>query len=379
MIRRRWRGWQLMGGTIASVAVLALTGCASNARAGAGAVPTLQIDYPDFQLTPGPTFSMPDNAVPLYVATSPLPTASQSAEVWTWPTGPASARVVKTLARELGLTGDPQQVADGWEVGSPAAMVRVYDDPGWPWSYTTDKTPAWWTFATCNRSGMFGPYFTCNETPTLTPTPPSPAGSPSPRPTISGPGVDQASAIARPLLAALGVTDPVSVSNIGDDGTTTLNVTPSVQGMLTKGIEIQIQVDSTGVVAAAGRLASPKPGAVYPLISAMEAFDLSNGWMGPTCFAEELPVPSTSAPPFAKTGCQPSVPENVSGAVLGLELEWQNEQPILLPAWFLTVEGRDDPVLATVAIDRAYLAGPPSYSSPPSPTPNIPPSPVPSP
>jgi len=107
----------LIGGTIASAAVLALTGCASSARAGADAVPTLQIDYPDFQLTPSPTFAMPDNAVPLYAATSPLPTASQSAEVWTWPTGPASARDVKTLAKELDLTGDPQQVADGWEVG----------------------------------------------------------------------------------------------------------------------------------------------------------------------------------------------------------------------------------------------------------------------
>jgi hypothetical protein len=321
---------------------------------------------------------MPDNAVPLYVATSALPTALTQADVWTWPTGPSSSQDVKLLATALGLDGDPQRIADGWQVGTPAAMVRVYDDPGWPWSYTTSKTPAWWSDTTCIRGGDFGPYFTCNNTP---PTPPpSPTGLPSPQPTISAPGPDQAPSIAQPLLTALGVTGPVSADNIGSDGTTTLDVARSVQGMPTNGFRLSILVDSTGVVAAAGWLGSPKPGAAYPLISATQAFDLSNGWMGGACAAAAMAA--SSAPPSSASPtsfCQAPHPANVTGALLGLDLEWQNEQPILVPAWFFTVEGTDGPVLGTVAIDRTYLAGPPSYSSPPTPTPSIPLSLVPSP
>jgi hypothetical protein len=369
--RRRRRS--LLGAVVAAAGILTIAGCASSARAGAGAVPPLQIDYPDFELTPipGSSIPIPDNAVPFDVATSPLPTASQSAEVWTWPAGPASARDVKTLAKELGLDGDPPRVADGWQVGTATAMVRVYDDPGWPWSYTTSKTPVSWTV--CIAGGNFGPYFNCDNNPPS--PPPSPTGSPSPQPTISAPGLDQAPSIAKPLLTALGVTGPISVSSIGRDGITTLDVPPSVQGMPTNGFRVWIQVDSTGVVTASGWLATPKPGAVYPLISAMQAFDLSNGWTGGFCAAAA--VAPTSTPPADAPSCQPPSPQNVTDAVLGLDLEWQNKQPILLPAWFFSVEGTDGPVLGTVAIDRAYLRGPPTYSTPGTPPPSTPPSPSP--
>jgi len=288
--RRRRRS--LLGAVVAAAGILTIAGCASSARAGAGAVPPLQIDYPDFELTPipGSSIPIPDNAVPFDVATSPLPTASQSAEVWTWPAGPASARDVKTLAKELGLDGDPPRVADGWQVGTATAMVRVYDDPGWPWSYTTSKTPVSWTV--CIAGGNFGPYFNCDNNPPS--PPPSPTGSPSPQPTISAPGLDQAPSIAKPLLTALGVTGPISVSSIGRDGITTLDVPPSVQGMPTNGFRVWIQVDSTGVVTASGWLATPKPGAVYPLISAMQAFDLSNGWTGGFCAAAAV-APTSAA------------------------------------------------------------------------------------
>jgi hypothetical protein len=380
--RRRWRDWRFMAGAIASVAVLALTGCASGVGS-AGATPTLRIDYPDFYLTPGPSMPtpmpIPDNAVPFYVATSALPTRLTQADVWTWPAGPSTSSDVRKLATALGLDGDPQRVADGWQLGTPDAMVRVYDDPGWPWSYTTSKTAAWWADMTCTRSGIFGPYFTCNNTPPT--APPSPTGSPSLEPTISAPDADQAPSIAQPLLTALGVTGPVSLSSIGSDGTTTVDVPPSLQGMPTKGFQTWIEVDLAGVVAAAGWLGTPKPGDAYPLISAAQAFDLSNGWTGGVC-AAAAPMLASSAPPtsaFPMPSCQAPHPANVTGAVLGLDLEWQNEQPILVPAWFFTVEGTDGPVLGTVAIDRTYLAGPPSYSSPPTPTPSIPLSLVPSP
>ena len=377
MTRRRWRGWRLVSSAIASVAVLALAGCASGVGSAgasgvvsAGAAPTLRLDRPDFDLTPGPSIPIPDNAVPFYVATFALPTTLTRADVWTWSTGPSTSRDVKRLATALGVDGDPQRVAHGWQVGTPAAMVRVYDDPGWPWSYTTSKTPYWWAATTCIKGGNFGPYFSCDSTP---PTPlPSPTSSQSPQPTISAPDADQAPSIAQPLLTSLGITGPIWVSNIGSDGITTVEVPPSVQGMPTNGFQTWIQVDSTGVVTAAGWLGSPKPGGdAYPLISAKQAFDLSNGWMGGACAAAA--VAASSAPPVPSPACQAPQSQNVTGALLGLDLEWQNEQPILVPAWFFTVEGTDGPVLGTVAIDRAYVAGPPSSSPSLTPTPSMPP------
>jgi hypothetical protein len=144
--------------------------------------------------------------------------------------------------------------------------------------------------------------------------------------------------------------------------------------MPTSGSLIWMQVDSTGVVAAAGRLARPKPGHVYPLISATQAFDISNGWMGAVCFAEPAPAEPTASLAMPSPGCQPSHSQIITGAQLGLELEWQNELPILLPAWFFTVERSDGPVLGTMAIDRAYLQASPSYNSPATTPPSTSPS-----
>jgi hypothetical protein len=63
-------------------------------------------------------------------------------------------------------------------------------------------------------------------------------------------------------------------------------------------------------------------------------------------------------------GCQPWHSQSLTGALLGLHLEWKRKHPILLPAWFFTVEDGNGPVLATVAIDRAYLQDATSKTSP---------------
>src|SRR5450631_3500733 len=216
--------------TVVSVAVLAVGGCASGVG-GAGAPPPLRIESPDFRFAPGSSMPMGDFAVPMYVDSSVLPTALMRSQVWTWPAGLPPAHEVTVLASELGLAGDPRRVADGWQVGTSGPVLRVYDEPGWPWFYTTEETPASWLDQTCAKGGIFGPYFTCTgRTPAPPPAPP-PSGSPWP--TISAPGSDQARSIAQPFLTSLRVTDPVVVRDTGNDGISTLDVLPSFQGMPT--------------------------------------------------------------------------------------------------------------------------------------------------
>lgn len=91
------------------------------------------------------------------------------------------------------------------------------------------------------------------------------------------------------------------------------------------------------------------PGAAYPLVTARDAWD--------AYVRTPRPVPLMACPQSqddsAPTGCAGG-PATVTGARLGLSLQWSAGEALLVPAWLFDVEGADQP-LVQVAVDPAYV------------------------
>ncbi|HEY9390780.1 MAG TPA: hypothetical protein VIR27_13580 [Mycobacteriales bacterium] len=68
------------------------------------------------------------------VVSGTLPTTPNQAGVYTFAPDRAPADRVLTLARALGLSGQPEHGATGWQLRSGDLMLGVSDVPGWPWS-----------------------------------------------------------------------------------------------------------------------------------------------------------------------------------------------------------------------------------------------------
>lgn len=298
-----------------------------------------------------------------WVLVGALPDQPTRAAVRRWPDGAAGTAEVRRLAGVLGVTGTPARHADGWVVAGTTGELRVRDDGGHQWSYTRADRADCPPVAVDVDHPDSASGAACGMA--VSPGQPMPAG-PSPAATRS---------MAGPLLAGLGLAsaDVAAATVYQGSPSSTLSVSPTVDGMPTQGLETTVYADRTGIIGASGRLDLPAPGDVYPLRTAKQAFDdlarQPRPLMEPYCG----PIPGapgrTSGAPLPPTRCPSPVPVRVTGARIGLLLSYDASSdthgmgvPLMVPAWFFTVAtGGTGPVV--IAIDPSFLA-PPDRSYP---------------
>lgn len=338
-----------------------------------------------------------------YVLAGELPTSPTHAPVWRWPTGPDGAATraqVTRLGSLLGLAGTPQRHPHGWLLATSSGELRVSDGESLAWSYVRGQTecPPYEVDIDSAAGGGVG----CAEAsavasavaparasaPAATPGGPNPPpGAPNPPPVAAKPtevatpseAPAPSDEPARALLSSLGVSGAEQSQT--DLGSTVLTVDPTVGSLPTQGIATSVIVDAQGIRSAIGHLGVPKAGADYPLRAAKAAFaDLGSGprpMIAQNCGPGLAPVagpevaPSDMIPPSAviapsaapaPQSCPSPQPIRVTGAALGLLATWDggpNGPNVLVPAWFFTVGDSPYP-LAVVAVDPAFIAGPPT-------------------
>lgn len=179
--------------------------------------------------------------------------------------------------------------------------------------------------------------------PVATPVPP-----PVAEPTTPAMTEAEARAAAKPVLDAvdLSIDDArVTVTPWG----ASVWVNPVVHGLPTSGYTTRVELNQDKQISyASGFLGDLSAQDSYPLVTAAQAFD-------------QLPAPMTEmlcrVGPNGQ-GCVPPTPPEVTGAVVGLELQQSdNGDRLLVPAWLFTVKGWTDP-LAQVAVEGRYLGQP---------------------
>lgn len=154
--------------------------------------------------------------------------------------------------------------------------------------------------------------------------------------------------IGRTVLAASGV-DPDAAHEQSVGPAQFMAVDPVVDGMRTAGFTTTVTVMGTTVQSAQGWFASTEQGATYPVMTAKEAWD--------ALVRTPLPMPLVACPEPGPEGQDPVAcggPVTVTGARLGLSLQWSGEQPLLVPSWLFDVEGSPQP-LVQVAVEPAYV------------------------
>jgi hypothetical protein len=332
----------------------------------------------------------------------------------------ASTARIAALARALGIDGDVRTEEPGWVAGTGDRVLRVARFAGLPWhvdAYGTkgsgssgsgvavaapppDAPDAPVTNA---PDGPDTPVRASTPFPADAPVPvapkpapcPTPSGTdkpceirpeppcvspkeeaadacggyvvgdpipPEPPPHPAQPTDAAARAAAQPVLDAAGVTGATTFAD-GWDAKDVV-VTPSVDGLPTVGYETRVSVDVAGtVVRASGMLARPGAATTYPLLDP-EAAATRGGAYGGGIYADgrepapavDLPCPAPcTAPPVAAT----PEPRMVSKVRLGLVMAPAfdaSAKGFLAPAWLVTVDGAEIPLLA---LPDRYLATPP--------------------
>ena len=260
------------------------------------------------------------------------------------------------VADALQLNGSLTRVQGGWAMRDGDNRLIVRDDGNW--SYGMDcspDTPVADEDVTVGCAAASGGGVAVGV--------PEDSGdgtvsSPPPVPDIpQGPTDSEARSVAGALFDRLGFDNPTIVV-YGGDPSSTVQASPSVNGMQASGWFTTVQVDGNDkVVSADGWITQPDRDADYPVISAKRAFDL----------LQQQPRPMMmlcAQRKDGKPGCADIPPTEVTGATLGVMLDQDNNKPVLVPAWLFSIKGQDDPV-TQIAIDPSYLAQP----TPPSPEP----------
>jgi hypothetical protein len=156
-------------------------------------------------------------------------------------------------------------------------------------------------------------------------------------------------------MRALGL-DPATAKTL-DQGWTTYSVDPLIGGTPTTGMATFVTAGHDGVVRAEGWLGSTVAGAEYPLVSAKSALGALSSQPAPlpavACAETDRGEIAKRGPDFRR--CETSVV--VTGARLGLSLQWDDSRPVLVPSWLFTVRGWDAPLVA-IAVAPAYLTTP---------------------
>jgi hypothetical protein len=334
-----------------------------------------------------------------FVLTGTLPDNPTHAPIYVWQAAKAAQADVTRLASALGMTGTATRHAYGWELTTSTGDLRVRDGSGENWSYERADTIACpnYQIDVDNPDGA-ETGVACAFSSANTQAPPQ------------GPDEATTRAAAASLLSALGVSGDEQY-NVSSPAST-VTVAPQIDGMPTQGIETNVDVDARGIKAASGRLDAPKAGTDYPLQTAKAAFDsLANRpepmiaqYCGPVMRGGPIPGPIVNGPVAAPSGpitpipsgvavpntvtvaspppalasagpasppdmpvssppagptytCPTPEPQKVTGAVLGLQLEYDatgNGSNILVPAWFFTVADSAYPT-TVIAVDPSFL------------------------
>jgi len=292
-----------------------------------------------------------------------LPGGPSSGRVNFLPAGTATRAFVSTLARALGMSGEPQHLTGGWYLVSGTTELSVSELAGQHWTYS-------------NHGCIAGPVLdpatgtACAVATSVPPLPVTPNAGAAPGsigvnpPPAAAPPVtvappspvpqNVARRLASPVLQAVGV-NPDAGRVDTEGGGRSVVFSPEVAGSTVVGLETRVSVDEHGqIVDASGWLATPTQGPAYPLISARAAYDQLLAQPQPMMGLAMAPcriIPGTS-------GCAPTPDRVVTGATLGLTQAYSTDRGILLvPAWLFGVRGETTPI-AAVAVEPAFLGLP---------------------
>ncbi|MEU5524342.1 hypothetical protein ABZ759_27725 [Streptomyces sp. NPDC047860] len=319
--------------------------------------PPLALDGPSEETANGIAPGEPNPYGATYRADGTLPDGPGSAPVYR-AQGEVTQQQVRTLAKALGVDGEPVAEGGAWRIGG--------QDGSGPTLRVDRQAPGSWTFSrntpgTDNCKGA-----TCK-----------PSGG-------DGPVVSEAAAkkAATPVLKAAGQDDAKLDASQIMGGKRVVNADPEVGGLPTYGWTTGVVVGATGeVVGANGRLAEPVKGDVYPVVDAQEALELMNAAPGAGRTAD-IGGCATSVPleeDRQQEECGPATKPagdtvEVDAAVFGLAAHSVDGRPALVPSWLFEVRPAGAQEAFTVthpAVDPEFLA-PRSQSGEASPRPSGP-------
>ncbi|MDX6287903.1 MAG: hypothetical protein QOG53_3388 [Frankiales bacterium] len=262
--------------------------------------------------------------------------------------GPVDRDAVTRLTSALQV-GHPRRIGASWTAGS---KLSVRDDTGQPWSYGQDV-------AVCSPPAAADQAVGCTSgSAVVTAAPGTSSGSgsgtsgrtvaPPPKP-LKTIAAATAKTIATTVFNAAGVGSATTHVGSAGDGGVYVTADPIVSGLQTSGFTTSVTVGNTGrVLFGNGWLATTSEGPAYPLISARAAFEQLK--MQPRPLAADMPCQIGKS-------CG-MVEQVVTGATLGLSLQYRdNGRPVLVPSWLFSVVGLDQPI-AQVAVEPRYLPGP---------------------
>ena len=230
----------------------------------------------------------------------------------------ATADDAAHVARALHLNGTPVRAQGGWVLRSGNNRLAVRDDGSWSYALDCFSGPEAQEELTVE----------CAQAVSGTATAVSPESSTS---TSASPEPNPPSAAALPA--------PTETTQYVDG----LEVVNWTRWFVVKAADGSIDSGS-------GWVGTPQRGASYPLITAQRAFDL----------LQQQPRPMMElcmARPDGQPGCAPIPPSEITGAKLGLTLDYDSGKPVLVPAWLFAVKGQTAPVMQ-VAVAPQYLATP---------------------
>ncbi|MGH8895190.1 MAG: hypothetical protein ACRDWY_18085, partial [Actinomycetes bacterium] len=161
--------------------------------------------------------------------------------------------------------------------------------------------------------------------------------------------MEQALDAAGQLFADAGLaTEDFAVRQDGASGMVTAD--PVVDGLPTGGYGVTVVIRGSAIVSAQGWLAETAAGPSYPLVSAQDAWEAFVRTPSPVALmACPEPVPGSDNQVACGGG-----PVTVTGAELGLSLQWAGTEPLLVPSWLFDVDGSRQR-LAQVAVEPRYL------------------------
>lgn len=278
------------------------------------------------------------------------------------PSGAVAAATVQALASALHLSGSPTRVPGGWRV-TGSGNLQIADSDGQHWMYLglnmfqpcvgSLRGPATGTAAwIAPRAAQPG------AATVACPVKPGQLEPFDPIPGQSGggvaPSVSGAEAVAMPVLQAVGLAGaPLRTATIGSY--TFVSADPTVDGLPTAGFSTTIGVGpGNRIVQASGWLSHAVPGDTYPLTGARQAFARLKSSTHPTAHPPHLMCPLN---PDVLCGTPSLIRQiDVTGAVYGLALSFNQGQPVLVPAWLFAIAGSGLRI-PEVAINPHYLTG----------------------
>jgi hypothetical protein len=353
-----------------------------------------------------------------FVLTGTLPDHPTHAPIYVWQAAKTSQADVVRLASALGMTGTPTRHAYGWELTTSTGDLRVRDGSGANWSYERADTIACpnYQIDVDNPDGA-ETGVACAFSSATTQTPPqgpdeattkaaaasllsalgvsgdeqfnvsSPASTLTIAPQIDSmptQGIEtNVDVDARGIKAASGRLDapkastdyPLQTAKAAFDSLATRPEPmiamycgpimrggpipgPIVNGPIVNGPVVNGPTLNGPVAVPSGAVAPVKSGVAVPNPVTVASPPPALASAGPASPPDVISAPPVSeAPVGTPYPCPTPQPQKITGAVLGLQLEYDatgNGSNILVPAWFFTVADSTYPT-TVIAVDPSFL------------------------